>query len=66
MYVCICKAVTEKNIDDAHANGATRLRDLVKCLDLGRQCGKCVRQARDQLQRKNEEHAGGKSDTDRS
>ena len=45
MYVCICKAVTEKRIARAVADGATTLKELRETTGLGTGCGKCVPQA---------------------
>nr|WP_323000773.1 (2Fe-2S)-binding protein [Denitromonas sp.] len=41
MYVCICNAVTEKDIHHAAANGARRVRDL-RTLGVTVDCGKCA------------------------
>lgn len=49
MYVCICKAVTERQIDAAHANGARSVRDLMRTLQVGTQCRKCLRDAGERL-----------------
>ncbi len=45
MYVCICKAVSDKAIKQAIAEGACSLRELKSQLGVGSQCGKCVCQA---------------------
>jgi bacterioferritin-associated ferredoxin len=45
MYVCICKAVSERGIVRAVAGGATTLKDLREVTGLGSGCGKCVPQA---------------------
>jgi bacterioferritin-associated ferredoxin len=45
MYVCICKAVSERRIRQAVSAGATTLRDLREQTGLGTNCGKCVPQA---------------------
>lgn len=56
MYVCICKAVSEKGILRAVDAGATTLKDLRERTGLGTGCGKCVPQAyqllRDTLDRR--------------
>ena len=49
MYVCICKAVSEKRIAKAVAEGATTLKDLREATGLGTGCGKCVPTAYQQL-----------------
>lgn len=46
MIVCICKAVSDRRIRSAVAEGAVSLRDLSRELGLGTCCGKCVPQAR--------------------
>jgi len=45
MYVCICKAVSERKIASAVSEGATTLKDLREATGLGTGCGKCVPQA---------------------
>ncbi|MFT4763538.1 MAG: bacterioferritin-associated ferredoxin [Oleispira sp.] len=50
MYVCICHAVNEKAIHQAVAEGAKNVRDVRRCLDLGSQCGQCVRQAHEVIE----------------
>jgi bacterioferritin-associated ferredoxin len=56
MYVCICKAVSEKRIARAVGEGATTLKDLREKTGLGTNCGKCVPHAyqmlRDTLERR--------------
>lgn len=45
MYVCLCKAVSDKVIKQHIANGACTMRELKTGLGVGSQCGKCVCQA---------------------
>ena len=47
MYICICQAVTDGAIRKAVEAGASSFRDLSVETGCGRQCGSCVRQARD-------------------
>ena len=47
MFVCICKAVSDRHIRDAVRQGATSLREVSRELGVGSCCGKCVPQARD-------------------
>ena len=42
MYICVCKAVSERRIAGAIAEGATTLKDLRERTGLGTGCGKCV------------------------
>jgi bacterioferritin-associated ferredoxin len=41
LYVCICHAVTDRDIRACIEEGADSLRDLRKCLGVATQCGKC-------------------------
>ena len=47
MYICMCKAVTDREIRDAVAKGNARslgcLRDQ---MGIARECGSCAKQAR--------------------
>lgn len=49
MYICVCKAVSDKRIHRAVADGATSLRELSRELGVGTCCGKCVSAARQVL-----------------
>lgn len=42
MYVCLCKGVTDTQIQDAVAEGAGSLRAVRMQLGVGSQCGRCV------------------------
>jgi len=42
MYVCLCNAVTEKQVREAQENGATTLEDLRRELDVATGCGQCA------------------------
>lgn len=42
MYVCVCHAVTERQIHQAVKAGATTLKHLKDDLGVGAECGKCV------------------------
>ena len=41
MYICICNAVTDKDIEKAINNGACSMNDLSKELKVGTCCGRC-------------------------
>ncbi len=41
MYVCICLAVTDRQIHQAMDSGACTRKQLIECLGVGRVCGKC-------------------------
>ncbi|WP_374400799.1 (2Fe-2S)-binding protein [Niveibacterium sp.] len=45
MYVCVCNAVTERQVQQAAGNGARRLRDLSATLGVATQCGRCAQHA---------------------
>lgn len=57
MYVCLCKAVTDKAIKQKVAQGVTTVRELKMCTGLGSQCGKCVCQAQQILHNELVRHA---------
>lgn len=42
MYVCVCRAVTERHIEQAVKNGARRMRDLREGLGVTEECGRCA------------------------
>ncbi|EDU57774.1 [2Fe-2S]-binding domain protein [Providencia stuartii ATCC 25827] len=50
MYVCLCEAVTDKQIRSAvRQYHVTSLKGLRQILPVGRECGKCIRQTREIL-----------------
>lgn len=50
MYVCVCQAVTDRQIREAAAGGARTLKDLRRELGVTRDCGRCASCARSCLQ----------------
>lgn len=50
MFVCVCNAVTERDISSAVAEGCQSLRELREQLGVGACCGRCCDCARDVLQ----------------
>jgi bacterioferritin-associated ferredoxin len=51
MIICVCKAVSDRQIKNAVKGGATCIRDLARDLAVGTCCGKCVPEARRTLSR---------------
>ena len=54
MYVCICNAVTDKQIRRAAASGVTNLYELREHLGVASNCGSCVDQAQSILSEANQ------------
>lgn len=46
MYVCLCRGITDQDIQQAIADGAEDFRDVREMLDLGTCCGRCVPEAK--------------------
>ena len=46
MYVCVCLAVTERQIHQAARDGAKTLKDLRRDLGVTGECGRCATCAR--------------------
>jgi bacterioferritin-associated ferredoxin len=44
MYVCICNAITEKQLEEAQKT-AKSFREICKKLGLGTDCGACIQDA---------------------
>jgi bacterioferritin-associated ferredoxin len=42
MYVCVCQAVTDRQIREAAAGGARTLKDLRRDLGVTLDCGRCA------------------------
>lgn len=45
MFVCVCHAVTDSQIKQAVADGASNLTEVKLRLGLGNTCGKCMKMA---------------------
>ncbi len=41
MYICLCNAITERQIRACAESGARSLCDLESCLGVGTNCGRC-------------------------
>jgi len=54
MYVCVCQAVTDRQIREAAQGGARTLKDLRRELGVTRDCGRCASCARECLQEAHE------------
>lgn len=50
MYVCLCKAVTDRQIQAAVGQGVYTMKALAQKLGVATQCGKCGPCAKDVLQ----------------
>lgn len=44
MYICICKAITDKQVQEA-AKTCSTMAEVYKRLGLGSECGACVQEA---------------------
>jgi bacterioferritin-associated ferredoxin len=53
MYVCVCHAVTDRQIREAAQGGARTLKDLRRDLGVTRECGRCASCAQECLQEAN-------------
>ncbi|MBL8669896.1 MAG: (2Fe-2S)-binding protein [Alphaproteobacteria bacterium] len=42
MIVCVCRAISDRDIQSAAAAGAERCADIFRCRDTEPQCGSCV------------------------
>ena len=61
MFVCVCNAVTEKDIGSAVAEGCRSLQELREQLGVGACCGRCRDCARGVLQDTLKAHASHRS-----
>lgn len=50
MYVCVCKALTEKDVHSAVAEGCNSVKELKRRLGLGSECGRCASCAKGMIQ----------------
>lgn len=59
MYVCVCSAVTERQVHEAVNAGAQTLGDLRRDLGVAVECGRCATCARQCLRDAQENYAAG-------
>ena len=52
MFVCICHGVTDNRINQSIEEGSNSMRCLASKLNVGKQCGKCVKTAKKVLDEK--------------
>ena len=55
MYICICKAVTDKQLVNAIEVGVCSRRELTHCLGVGKDCGKCNKEIKTLLKQHGEQ-----------
>lgn len=54
MYVCICKGITQKQLEDAVAvRKGQSTKDVLRALGVGSDCGTCVEDAVEKLLQSN-------------
>jgi len=49
MYVCICNALTERQVDAAIDRGADKADDVYAAHGCAAQCGKCIRDVEERI-----------------
>jgi bacterioferritin-associated ferredoxin len=59
MFVCICKAVTDSQLDSAIEQGAQTVEDLGACTGAGTDCGGCHNALEAQVKRTCARMSGG-------
>lgn len=55
MYVCICNAVTERQVYKAIDEGAVTVKALGQQLNVGTQCGACIGCAKECIAKSNKQ-----------
>ncbi len=50
MYVCLCMGVTDKEIRETIAEGASSLEEVMDCTGAGTRCGSCRQQIADMVE----------------
>lgn len=58
MYVCICNALTETQVEEALASGVSSISAVYECLGCKPQCGRCCQEIKSKLRRA-QDMAGG-------
>lgn len=58
MYICVCKAVTDSQLELAINDGKCTRRQLFECFGVGSDCGKCNKEIRDLIKQKRDNKLG--------
>lgn len=53
MYICVCNAVTDTQIQMAIDDGINTHKELHQCLGVGSACGKCNRHVQELVHKNN-------------
>lgn len=53
MYICVCKAVTDRQIQTAIDDGLNTHKQLNQCFGVGSGCGKCNRHVNELVNKNN-------------
>jgi bacterioferritin-associated ferredoxin len=56
MFVCVCNAVTESEVDEAISGGASTPEEVAYCTGAGTRCGTCRPVVAAMLERAEDEH----------
>lgn len=51
MYVCICNALTESQVEEALSSGPTSVSEVYEVLGCKPQCGGCCKEIKSRLRR---------------
>lgn len=62
MYVCICKGISDKDIEKAMITHSST-RDILKSLGVGSDCGQCVIDAIDLIKQSHKTYSVSKTDS---
>ena len=46
MYVCICKGISDRKIENEVKTGCNKVKQLTQQIGLGSDCGKCINSAK--------------------
>jgi len=63
MYICVCNAVTERQVKQAVNEGADTMRDLRHRLGVAGECGRCAKCALDCLREHRASHETAQQDS---
>lgn len=55
MYVCICNAFTDKDVDQALSDGARTLPDVFRAMGCQPNCGRCCTHMRGMIRKHHED-----------
>jgi bacterioferritin-associated ferredoxin len=62
MYICVCKGISDKQLRETYIQKKGNVKETLKALGVGSECGVCVKSALEEIQSEVSHHKTSKTD----